>query len=77
MWFPSGLFASLAEGDLDVHLPLVANHGHRHRVSCLVLVQYGEQVLLIGNLFAVDSDDEVPAEHNRHIADVGPLVATA
>src|SRR5215469_4368864 len=72
-----GLLASLAEGDLDVHLPLIANHGHRHRVSSLVLVQYCNQVLLIGDFFAIDGDDEVSAKHDRDVADVCPLVATA
>src|SRR5215472_12622907 len=74
-FLPLCLLASFAQGDLHVHLALVADHGHRHSVSGLMLVQDGHEVLLIGNLVAIDRDDEVSAEHDRNVADVCLLIA--
>ena len=67
--------AGFAELQLQRHLAVAAQDGDADYVAGLVLVHDGADVLRIGDLLAVDGDDEVAAEHDGRVADVGLLIA--
>src|SRR5215469_10826068 len=86
-WFPQFLspgflFLSVhsprfPECQLDRHLSVSAQYGHRYRVSGLVAIHDFADVRRIAHLLSVDGDYEIAAQHDRSIAHVGLLVAGA
>lgn len=64
-----------AELEFEGHLAMAAQDGDADDVASLMLVHDDADVLWIGNLLAVDGDDEVAAEHDGGVAYVGLLIA--
>ena len=77
IWLPSlgVIVACFAEHEFEGDLTLAAEDADADRVAGLVFVHEGADVLGIGDLLTVDSDDEVTSEHDGRVADVGLLIA--
>src|ERR1700674_959981 len=65
----------LAQDHLDLHALLPTIDTHRDGVSRVMVLHDVRQVLLVLHILAVHGDDQVSAQHDRHIADVGALRA--
>ena len=65
-----------AEEELQGHLVFGAEDSDADGVAGLVLVHEGANILRVGDLLSVDGDDEVAAQHDGGVADIGLLVAT-
>jgi hypothetical protein len=68
-------FVGFAEDEFESHLFAAAEDGNADGVAGLVAVHEGVDILRVSNLLAVDGDDEVAAEHDGRVADVGLLIA--
>ena len=64
-----------AECDFHLELLLPAENGYMDSVSGAMLVHHLGEVLLVFDFFAIDGDDEIAAHHDRHVAEIGALVA--
>lgn len=66
-----------AELEFKRHLAMAAQDCDTDDVAGLMLVHDDADVLRIGDLLAVDGDDEVASEHDGCVSDVGLLIAAA
>ncbi len=69
------LFLGFAQRYLDFHLFLAAEDGYVDHVAGAVFVHDLSEVLLVFDFVAVDGDNEIAADHDGHVAEIGTLVA--
>src|SRR5438552_1322331 len=74
---PLHLLPGLAQCDVQVHLLLAAIDGDAHGVASPMVVHYLSQILLVGDFFVINRDDQVSAEHDRDIREVCTLTSSA
>ena len=67
------LLPRLAQRNAHIHLPFAAINRDLHAVAGAVIVHHLGKVVLVLNLLPVDSDDEVSAQHDGNVAEVGAL----
>src|SRR5664279_1369318 len=71
----SSLSACFSKDELEGQLSARAHDGDAYRVSGLMLVHDGANVLGIGDLLAVNGHNQVSSEHDGGVAHVSLLVA--
>src|SRR5437870_7112259 len=73
---PLHLFPGFSQRNVQVHLLLAAIDGDAHGVASPMVVHYLSQILLVGDFFVINRDNQVSAEHDRDIRDVGALTSS-
>src|SRR5579862_2114266 len=71
------LIPSLPERHRDLQLLLRAEDRHLHRVPGTMAIHHLGQGLLAIDFFSVDGDNQVSANHDRSVAEVGAIGAAA
>ena len=66
---------SLAQREFDRHFPRSAVEGHSDRIAGLMAIHDFGNILRVGHPVVVDGDDQVAAQVDRRIAQVGLLGA--
>src|SRR5512146_642410 len=56
---------------------MAAQNGDADDVASLMFVHDDADVLRVGDLLAIDGDDEIAAEHDGCVANIGLLIAAA
>ena len=69
------LLAGFSQRNGYIHLPLAAIDGDLHGVASTVIVHDLGEVLLVLDLLAIDRDDQVAAQHDRDVPEIGALGA--
>src|SRR5215471_12191176 len=67
------LLPRFAERDTDIHLPLPAVDGDRDGIAGAVAVHDLRESLLAFDFLAVYGDDEVAADHDGNVSEIGAL----
>src|SRR5207253_3757922 len=73
---PLHLLPGLAQCNVQFHLLLAAIDGDAHGVASSMVVHDLSQILLVGDFFVINRDDQVSAEHDRDIREVRTLTSS-
>src|SRR5580698_5079828 len=73
----SYLFSRFSQRHIHILFFLVAVDRDPYRVAGTMIVHHLRQSLLVLDLFAIDGNDQISAEHDRDISQIGAFGAAA